>query len=178
MAVSITTSLPDQPVTGVNTYTPLGGDGWTAPHSVAEVSMSLAGDGSGGNNTITLNFDPRFVSIVTYVRLANSSGATSIEMTVQMLPALPRSQPQLQAFANLVPVIALTTENVLTWSPPPIPHMARMIAIEPNVNGDSFILMAYIYQFQRTALQQVPLDRILASLPRGDNMVTVMTQGS
>lgn len=175
MAVAINVTLPGQPVLGVNTFTPLGGDGWTAPHSVAEVSVGSAGDASAGNNVITVTFDPRFQSIVTYVRLSNSSASAGIEMDLVMFPAVPRSQPQLQAFANAVPVNGLRGTNNLTWSPPPIPHLDRLQATTTNTNGDSLTLMAYIYQFQRTVLQQVPLNLILASLPRGDSMVTVMT---
>lgn len=169
MAVSIDNQLPEQPVLGVNTYTPLGGDGWTAPHSVAEVSVGSAGDASGGNNVITVTFDPRFISIVAYVRLHNSSASAGIEMNLALLPELPRSQPQLTAFYNDVPVAQLNSSNVITWSPSPLPHLSRLQATTTNVNGDSLTLQAYIYQFQRTALQQVPLNLILSSLPRGDN---------
>ncbi len=174
MAVAITNQLPDQPVLGLNTYSPLGGDGWTAPHSVAEVSVGSAGDASAGNNVITVTFDPRFQSIVAYVRLSNSSASAGIEMNLSMFPALPRSQPQLQAFANAVPVNALSTTNNFTWAPPPIPGLSRLQATTTNTNGDSLTLMAYIFQFQRRALELVPLNVILAALPRGDNMVTVM----
>lgn len=175
MAVSVTVTLPEQPVLGANAFTPLGGDGWTAPHSVAEVSIGSAGDASAGNNDIILNFDPRFQSIVAYLRLVNASASAGIEMRMTMLPALPRSQPQMQAFANAVPVNALDTTNGFNWSPPPIAHFDRVQARSTNTNGDQLTLMAYIYQFQRTVLQQVPLNIILSSLPRGDNMVTVMT---
>lgn len=175
MAVTVTTTLPDQPGVGVNTYTPLGGDGWTAPHSVSEVSMSSVGDASSGNNQIELTFDPRFTSICTYVRLSNSSASAGIEMNLQLLPTLPRVQPQVQAFANAVPVNALFTTNDMTWSPPPLPHLGRLFARTTNTNGDTLSLMAYIYQFQVNVLQRVPLNIILASLPRGDSMVTVMS---
>lgn len=175
MSVLIENTLPEQPVLGVNTYTPLGGDGWTAPHSVAEVSISSAGDAGGGNNDISLTFDPRFISIVSYVRLVNSGASGTIEMRLTMLPSLPRVQPQVQAFANNVPLNALDTTNSMTWCPPPLPHLGVLNARTPNVNNDTMTLMAYIYQFQITALQQVPLNLILASLPRGDTMVTTMT---
>ena len=91
MAVTLAVTLPGQPVTGINTYTPLGGDGWTAPHSVAEVSMSSPGDASAGNNTIQLTFDPRFTSIVSYVRLSNSGASAGLEMNMVLLPAEPRA---------------------------------------------------------------------------------------
>ncbi len=174
MAVAVAVTLPDQPGIGINVYNPLGGDGWTAPHSVAEISVSSAGDASGGNNSIALTFDPRFTSIVSYARLVNSSASAGIEMSLIMLPT-GRAQPQVEAFANAVPVKSLTAQNVMTWTPPPIPHMGSLHALTTNTNGDTISLMGYIYQFQVNVLQKVPLNIILASLPRGDNMVTVMT---
>ncbi len=174
MAVAVTVTLPAQPASGSNEYIPLGGDGWTAPHSVAEFSVGSAGAAGGGNNVITVNFDPRFQSIVSYLRLSNSSASGGIEMDMRLLPSLPRSTPQLQGFANAVPVNGLLTTNNVTWSPPPIPGLGRIIATTTNVDGDTLSLMGYIYQFQITVLQRVPLNLILASLPRGDNMVTTM----
>jgi len=174
VAVSITNQLPDQPVIGASVYTPLGGDGWSSPHSVAEFSVGSAGDASAGNNAIEVLFDPRFSSLVSYVRLSNSSASTAIEMSLILLPPV-RSTPQVQAFANAVPVMGLSTQNNLTWCPPPLPGLGRLQALTPNINGDTLSLMGYIFQFERRALELVPLSVILASLPRGDNMVTVMT---
>ncbi len=174
MAVAIDVTLPAQPGTGINTYEPLGGDGWSAPHSVSEFSMSSAGDASGGNNSITLNFDPRFTSVVSYVRLSNSSASGALEMNLTMFP-VGRSQPQVQAFANAVPVIGLTTINLFTWCPPPLPHMGRLVGLTTNTNGDTLSMMGYIYQFQINVLQKVPLNIILASLPRSDSQFPTTT---
>ncbi len=168
MAVAVETTLPEQPAIGINAYQPLGGDGWSSPHSVAEFSMSSAGSASGGNNVITLNFDPRFTSVVSYVRLSNSSASTALEMNLTMFPT-GRSQPQVQAFANAVPVIGLSTINLFTWCPPPLPHMGRLVATTTNTNGDTLSMMGYIYQFQVNVLQYIPLNVILAALPRADS---------
>jgi len=173
MAVSIDLQLPEQPVIGSVVYNPLAGDGWTAPHSVSEFSVGSAGSASGGNNVITITFDPRFTSILTYVRATNSSASTAIEMSIVLLPALPRSTPQVEAFCNTVPIKALGTQNVMTWAPPPLPHLGRLQVVEANVNGDELDAMGYLYQFQRDVLHQVPLNLILASLPRGDSVYPV-----
>lgn len=170
MAVAVETTLPNQPAIGINTYSPLGGDGWTAPHSVSEFSMSSAGDASGGNNQITLEFDPRFTSIVSYVRLSNSSASGLLEMVLTMFP-VGRSQPQVQAFANAVPVLSLTSINLLTWCPPPLAHMGSLVGLTTNTNGDTLSMMGYIYQFQINVLQRVPLNIILASLPRAETQI-------
>lgn len=173
MSVSVALELPAQPVIGQSVYTPLGGDGWTAPHSVAEVAISSAGDAGGGLNDISVTFDRRFQSIVTYAFLRNSSASQGIEMRITLLPFLPRSTPQMQAFANQCFANALDDTNLITWNPPPIPHFGVCQARTTNVNGDTITLFMYIYQFQQTVLQEVPLDRILASLPRGESIYPV-----
>lgn len=171
MAVSVATTLPAQPAIGLNTYVPLGGDGWTAPHSVAEFSISSVGAAGGGNNTITLTFDPRFTSIVSYVRLVNAGASAAIEMLLRMRPPLPRVQPQVEAFANQAGVLSLFTQNLFTWAPPPLPHMGILEGVTTNVDGDTLSMMGYIYQFQVDVLQKVPLNFVLAALPRGDSQV-------
>lgn len=171
MSVSVSLDLPDQPAAGGVTYTPLGGDGWTSPHSVFEVTVNSAGDVSGGNNDIDVDFDPRFQSVVTYAAIRNSSASVAIEMRMTLLPALPRSSPQLQAFCNAVPPNAIDATNLMTWCPPPIPHFTRLQARTINADGDSLSLFMYIYNFQITVLQQVPLASILASLPRAESVI-------
>lgn len=171
MAVSEEITLPSQPALGENVYTPLGGDGWSAPHSVWEVAMSLAGDGSGGNNTLQVNFDPRWQAIVSYVRIANSGASTTIEMMATLLPDPPRSTPQAQAFSNATPVNTLAGGfNVFTWCPPPLPHFRILKTVVPNTTGDTHTLMFYLYNFQKRVTEKVPLNIILASLPRAESM--------
>ncbi len=172
MAVAVALTLPDQPVIGENIFTGLAGDGWTAPQSVFEFAISSAGDASGDENTITMTFDPRFTGIMTYVRLSNSSASSAIEMKMQLLP-LDRATPQLECFVNAVPVNGIDNQNTVTWSPPPVPTMRRLVAVTANVNGDTLSLMGYLYNFNINVLNKVPLNLILASLPRGDSIYPI-----
>lgn len=169
MAVSLEVTIPD-----VGQYIPLGGDGWTAPHSVWEVSQLLAGDGGGGNSQITINFDERFQSVVSYVNMRNSNASTAVEMLIQILPRN-RSAPQLMAFANAVPLLGLTSENLFTWCPPPIVGLGRAISTKVNTSGDTHIFQMYLYNFDINVLQKVPLNLILSSLPRGESQVPITT---
>ncbi len=169
MAVAVEITLPAQPAIGLVTYVPLGGDGWTAPHSVFEVSVASVGDASGGNKVVTVNFDARWQSVVTYMRATNDSASTTIEMFMELLQN--HNQPQLSAFCNAVPVAAIAnTVNLMTWAPPPIPGMRRARMTTPNVNGDDTLFQFYLYNFNINVLQQVPLNLILASLPRAESV--------
>lgn len=170
MSVAEVVSLPDQPALGSNIQTPLGGDGWSAPSSVYEVAISLAGDAGGGTNRITVNFDPRYAGVVTYVQMRNSSASTLLEMECTLFP-LGRSTPTASAFANAVPVNGLSSINLFTWCPPPLPHFAQLAATIPNVLGDTLTLFFYLYNFRVQAFEKVPLNIILASLPRAESQI-------
>lgn len=176
MAVALDVTLPDNaaaPGIGNPRFTPLGGDGWTAPQSVFEFGFSSPCDASGGENTITVTFDPRFVQIVTYVRLTNAGASTTLEMEIQLRPPLPFTAPIVSAFANAVPINGMATQNEMTWSPPPVPTMRRLVGRVPNVNGDTLVMSALIYNFNIRVLELVPLNLILGSLPRGDSTYPV-----
>lgn len=169
MAVATTLNLPEQPAVGLVSYVPLGGDGWTAPHSVFEVSVASVGTASGGNNVVLVNFDPRWQSVVTYMRCTNSSASTTLEMFMELLQV--HNQPQLSAFANAVPVASIAgTVNLMTWAPPPIPGMRRARMTTTNTNGDDLLFQFYLYNFNINVLQKVPLNLILASLPRAESV--------
>lgn len=169
MAVSEEITLPAQGSNAQNHYSVLGGDGWTSPQSVHEVAMSLPGAAGGGNSTITVNFDPRFQGIMTYVLARNDGASTAIEILLTLGPGAPRSVPQAQAFFNQIPLNSLATSNVATWCPPPLPHFRKITSLMVNTDGDTHKLFFYLYNFNIRVLEKVPLAIILASLPRADS---------
>lgn len=169
MSVAETITLPAQGALSANVQSPLGGDGWTAPQSVHEVAISLAGIAGGGTNTITVNFDPRYQGVVTYVQARQSDASTSIECQISLLPGGTRSTPQATAFFNAIPVNSIAGTNMVTWCPPPLPHFRVLQSIFPNVDGDVHTLFFYLYNFNIRVLEKVPLNIILASLPRADS---------
>lgn len=176
--VTLDVTLPDTAVApglGSPRYQPLGGDGWTSPHSVFEFGYSSPGTAGGDNNVITVTFDPRWRGIVSYVRLTNSSASAAIEMELQIRPHAPFTSPVMSAFSNATPVNSLSGVNEMTWSPPPVASMNILRGTTPNVNGDTLTLQAFVYNFNIRVLEQVPLALILASLPRGDSTFPVTT---
>lgn len=136
-----------------------------------EVSIKGDGESGGGNNVIEVTFDARFQSIITYVRMSQSSASAGIEMDCALFPPLPRSLPRAQGFVNAVPVNSLFTTNDYVWNPPPLMGMGRIIATTLNVASDDLTLQFYMYNFNINVLQKVPLNVILASLPRGSSTI-------
>lgn len=130
--------------------------------------MSLTGDATGGLNTITVNFDPRYSGVCSYVRVARQSAA-SIEMQLTLLPAPPRNTPQAQAFFNATPLNSISGNNLGTWCPPPLPHFRQLKSAVPNSDTLIHTLFVYVYNFDIRAFEKVPLATILASLPRADS---------
>lgn len=172
MAVTTTLTLPASDTNGgLTTYIALGGNGYSAPQSMFEVSVFSAATASGGINQIQVTFDARFQSIVTYVRMSGGSASTALEMDCALFPPLPRNQPRAQGFVNAVPVNGLFTTNDYVWNPPPLMGMGRIHGTVPNINGDDLTLQFYMYNFNINVLQQVPLSLILASLPRGSSTI-------
>lgn len=77
MSISVTQVLPNSPTLGVLTYIPLGGDGFTSPHAAWEVNTQLVGDASGGQLSISIEMDDRFVSLVPWVGIAATQVAAA-----------------------------------------------------------------------------------------------------
>lgn len=77
MSVTATIALPSQPATGLLEYIPLGGDGIQAPHGVYALEAALSSDGGGGTNTITVEMDPQYSTLVQYVTIAMGSSAAA-----------------------------------------------------------------------------------------------------
>ncbi len=178
MAVTGDFRIPQQPAegTGADALTgslelvPLGGDGISAPLIMWEVAATLAHDASGGNATINVRFDNRFLSLVTLANMRKSSAAGAIECSWEMATRGPVEAPIFRAFQNAVPLNSLQSFNISVWNPPPLMNMDRLTVIVPNVTGDSMQLVATIYSFNINVLQRTPMYQILANLPRGGTL--------
>ncbi len=172
MAVAGEFTIPQQPADGSGAdallgglrLIPLGGNGKTAPQLMYVISASLVSDGSGGANSITVNFDPRFKSLVTLVNAVNTSASGAIEVVYELVTTV--SNTRFRAFDPAVPVNDLDTLNVSVWNPPPIVDADQLVTKVPNVTGDTHIMNAVIYCFNRRVLELTPIYKILANLPR------------
>lgn len=167
MSVTETVTLEDQPSAGGRIQLiPLGGNGVTAPKSMYEVIVNLAHDAGGGTATITLNGDPRFSSLCTLMNGVYTSAAGGIEMLFGMRKGTPPVGPLARGFINAIPIATVGAISLGVWNPPPIMTMDEWTMTCTNVTGDSQVLNAWFYNFDRRILELSPMWQILANLPR------------
>lgn len=168
MSVAETVALPAQPATGLTNYTPLGGNGFSAPQSSYNIQVTLACDASGGTNKITVTMDPQFTQLVSYVQTTIAGVAADTESSRSVgfdtFDEIHDHRPCL--------LDAGTTANML-WKPPGVmlyqadsTYDPKVVSTIENVDGDTHFLICRIYNFDKLARQHTPLSVLLANLPR------------
>lgn len=167
MAVSLAVTLPDQPVGGGLEFIPLGGDGFSAPQSAYVVNMDIAGDVSGGLSTLTINFDPQFVGLVSYMQTTVSGVAADTISRRQINLSTGESINDNRAL-----ILGEATQANMNWLPPGVlaydngTFTPTMISRVANVDGDSHFLVTRIYNFNKRAREISPLYLFMLNLPR------------
>ncbi len=179
MSVSSLVTLPAQPGSGTTTERPLGGDGWTAPHSVHAVDVELESDASLGTSTIRVHTDPRWSCVISYMltRLQAPTADMPIAQTIVM--------GKFSGFAQVTNVIDVSAAPIgisggVLWTPPPFisstsdPVSAAVPmygeSLMNNIDTETHTLHMRVYNFHKDAERRVPLSVLLASLPRGSNL--------
>lgn len=172
MAISETVILPGQPVSGTVREVPLQGNGYLSPHSVTQVRINATADASGGNATIIVQFDPRWVSVIGWVGFL--IGGLAADQLVQF---------SYRVTANHGVGVVLTVPDSsiagvspqVSWSPPPIfASVPTVGATQPNLrssltntDGDSYTLDMAVFNFAKDVLTQTPYSLLVQSFPRG-----------
>lgn len=176
----VITALPDQPVIGSSILTPLGGDGFSAPMSAYTVSQTNVHDAAVGANSPTqFRFDPRYTQLVSYMNFLEigAPGAVDVMWEIQCSN---QDRIIVNQTLPLMDVVGLGFSNVGLWTPPAILCSAPVgdddsapwfRAVVNNVNGESSVLRARIYNFDKRARELVPLPQLLASLTRGTDAI-------
>lgn len=166
MAVTSESTLPAQPVAGTSVYRPLGGNGWTAPHAMYSVLSQLSGDVSGGTSAITLNLDARFMNIVSLIQYLYTGSTSTREVELQIVSDRPTgARHRVRANGTMLFLDALNDQGLISWNPPLLVDAEAIIGTMQNVDGTVANLQPIIYCFQKRALEEVPLNVLLASLP-------------
>ncbi len=168
MAVAETFAMPNQPAAGHCKHIPLGGDGFSAPHSAYSLVVNLAGAAGGGNSTITIYGDERYTQMVSYMRneIVGVAADTDQRMFI-LLDTLEQIQINDPAIHS-----AVTSSASVLWKPPGVifssqnPTDARLLFQFLNVDGDTHNIDARVYNFDKRARELTPLSILLASLPR------------
>lgn len=165
MAVASTLQLPGQPGVGFSRLIPLNGDGFTSPKSIYELQVSLTGDATGGLSTITVDLDPRYLSMILRMDVVHLGSTTADEF--QLIQRLQGSS------ANSSVVGTLTINDASNfdptsgwWDPPTLLPIDQISSIIVNVDTNALILTAWIYNFDINALNTIPLAVLLRSFPR------------
>lgn len=187
VSVASTVQLPDQPTAGVVQTIGLGGDGYTAPSNLVRVVLSLASDGTGDTNTITIRFDSVYLSLVQFATVSVLAPTTDTPATLSISPE-PKGATTNLTNANVaanftIPIVDFggSALSRVIWTPPPVLVVADpsstatdspvIEAVIPNVNGETQIVAAWIYQFDKRAAEVTPLPVLLASVPRSGDLL-------
>ncbi len=165
MAVTSIVALPAQPAAGSSRLVPLNGNGFTSPKSLYEVQVTLTGDATGNQNTITINLDPRYVSLIARMEMVNLGASAQVEyqLTQRLVGSgITSSQVGLTVVnttSNLSPCSAY-------WDPPGLLPIDQLTCLVANVDTIVNVLSVWIYNYDINALNTVPIHILLRSLPR------------
>ncbi len=166
MSVTETLVLPNQPTTGSVVIRPLGGDGYSAPQSYYLVDFRLDSDASGGTNILRVDLDPQFQNVVSLMHASMVGGLADRITRLDIFEASRvETGPRFAVQANMVR--NSDTGTHLLYAPPAMFDVGRCEAAVDNVDSEEFRLNLLVYNFRRDAFNRVPLNILLASLPRG-----------
>lgn len=157
MSVNSTVVLPAQPSSGTVTYVPLGGDGFTAPQAAYSVqNHAVTGDAGGGNLSVTVDMDPRFVSLVSFVSFRNAQ-ATPGDAGYRLVVSTAAGGPQIPQLleSNVLTAISgtissSTINHTAKLQPMLLPgagNSGRVVVQMLNVLADLLQMSALIYLF-------------------------------
>lgn len=171
MSVTATFTPPAQPGTGVLTYVPLGGDGYTAPQAAYAINnFEVIGDASAGHARLTVEMDPRFCSLVAWVSFSIRQ-ATSADAEYRLTVGSTSGATQIptQADSGLVVAISstITTAEInkmISIVPMMMPGAGQSGRVEANflnVDTDTYRMSLLIYLFNIRVRELTPMGPLL-----------------
>jgi len=168
--------LPGQPTSGGVRTVPLGGNGWTAPHSTTLININQASDASGGSNLLSIEFDPRYTTLVSFINIGVGAAAAAAGSKIQIADDQDHNVVRYGTY-EYGAITGLSNGGV-TWSPPALLCSSSQMQIAgtlgfpridswlDNTDGETHYLRARVYNFDKLARERTPLPILLASLPR------------
>jgi len=173
MAVTDTVVLPAQPTTGALTFVPLGGDGFTAPHSAYVLNnQQVTSDASGGATSLIAQMDPRFVSLVSFGSMRMIQAAdTAVDVRWVIGPATGGVQiPQIIRQGLITDIASGITSSTISdvFNPTPLllpgaGQTGQLLCQVVNVDTDILLMSAYIYNFDIRVRELTPMGPLLWS---------------
>ncbi len=167
MSVLQEITLPAQPAAGTLQYIPLGGDGWGSPQSAFFLNMVITGDATGGFTRWRINRDPRFEHILQFMSIESTS-ATAIAYNFDIFRGA-HAPTGVGVHQVGTTAHSAVSGNVLAnqmWTPPPIIDPIKFECKVNNVDTQEDKFKILVYNFNIRASELVPINIMLASLPR------------
>ncbi len=170
MAVAEAVVIPAQPTTGRTVYTPLGGNGVSAPHSCYLVQLAVTGDASAGLSTLSIQGDARFTNLFAWINPKTGASAGANDFALLLEETAGSTVPASFICGTMPQVAAATfgTNASFLWYPPPVYFKGngRIQAQQPNVGaGETYFLAAQIYCFNIDVAQRTPLPLLQWNVP-------------
>lgn len=173
MAVASSVTLPAQPTDGTMTLVPLGGDGFTAPHSAYAIqNHRVDGASGGGAAVLTVIMDDRYCSLVQFVTIRNDQVA-SADADLRLIITAKSGGTQIpqQTLSGPISAISATVNPStigVTWNPTPIllpggSNAGQLVASMLNVENDEYRLSTMIYLFDISVRERTPMGQLLWS---------------
>lgn len=173
MSVASVLTLPGQPTSGTMTYTPLGGDGYSAPFAVQNVALhAVTGDVSGGGVTLNVFFDTRYCTLIAWMAARIAQG-TAADADLIFLTSANREPPIVQSVrAEAVASLVSSRQINEVYTPPPWVYPggdeAAFCGLRAlNVDADVFDLSCCLLLYNINVRQRTPTTISLAG--RGYN---------
>ncbi len=167
MSVNYSFALPAQPDEGGFELVPLGGNGFTAPHSMYLASPFITGDASGGIAEVDMTLDDRYTCLVNHVQVDATSAAGAKHTRIVLFG--PGSFAM--SVAPIAPVSSIDTVARASWSPDPLFKARSLKSRWLNVDTEVYYCHSVIYNFDIRAAEEMPLSALLASLPRSESVI-------
>lgn len=173
MSVSDSFTLPAQPAAGLARYKPLGGNGYSAPHSEYFVSVNLAGDATGGLSTITITLDSRYEGIVVLCQSVGTTVSAAVESEIQMQRSFAGVNQRVRA-QGLGIFDSNRNSSVYSWTPPLMLDPLVLQYTQANVDTDTHNAYLHVLNFNKRASEITPLSVLMQSLPRAEAQNVVL----
>lgn len=166
MSVAETVILPNQPVSGLIEEVALNGDGYSSPHSATYGRVNLAADAGAGTLQVTVEMDPRWTSMVSFmeVEVASMANDKNVNMRILITPTLAMGHNA----TIVLPFSGSATFNLLTWWPAPqlifSPHhtggagssRSNIRVTTDNTDTEDINFHFVLYNFKKDVQKQMP----------------------
>lgn len=167
MSVSALFRLPYGPdswdiAAGYTRVTPLGGDGYNNPHQSLNVRVSVTSDASGGTNTIQLDFDRRYATVVDWCSVGVSSPAADITNYISITKHIAGASGSFVINQDVIANDQALTSIWKQWLPPLEVYTPDDVSqdfincVIPNVDTEIQFFQAKLLYWNRQALEKVP----------------------